>query len=249
MAYMIDKFKGKYKLKAPYDLVLNAFPRDLKGAFSDYDIFIDCMNNIQIYYYGKKKLEAIIPSVVRGHNIIKAIYSDFIEDISTSQYYEIISGTDKNNNPTTSIKIDFDALYRDSELNKWITDIVETDEEIFFKFKADQMELFEKYFKPKTSAADRSPFSSKNLPKCTYIIPEEDMNMYKEVASKLDKNDVLKLGHWTNDYIKSLANKKNKIETIKEDMKRKCLKSKEYIHSIGRWTDYLKFLDKKIGEL
>ena len=249
MSYMINKFKGKYRLKAPYDLSTNQFPRDLKNVYSDLDIYIDCQNNIQIFYFGHSKLEVIIPSLGRGHNIIKAIYSDFICDINTSKYAETNERVNKDGELITQIIINYDELYRDPELNKLIMDIGENDEEVYFKFKADLMEQFEKYFKPKTSAADRSPFSSRNLPKSNYEIPEDDLLIYKEISSKLPKEDVLKLGHLTTSYIKTLANRKNKIEDIKDDMKRKCMKSQQYIHSIGRWSDYLKYLEKEIGEL
>ena len=53
----------------------------------------------------------------------------------------------------------------------------------------------------------------------------------------------------TSDYIKSLANKKNKLEDIKNDMKKNCMKNNQYIHFIGRWTDYLKYLEKEIEKL
>ena len=62
---------------------------------------------------------------------------------------------------------------------------------------------------------------------------------------KVKKEDMLKLGRMTNEYISTLANKKKKIEDIKAEMKLKCLKNKEYIHSIGHWTNYLKFLEKR----
>ena len=39
---------------------------------------------------------------------------------------------------------------------------------------------------------------------------------------------------------------KNKMEDIKADMKKKCLKNKEYINSIGKWNEYLKYLEKEI---
>jgi cyclopropane fatty-acyl-phospholipid synthase-like methyltransferase len=71
----------------------------------------------------------------------------------------------------------------------------------------------------------------------------------KEVAAKLPKEDILKLGHMTNNYIKTLANKKNKLEAIKDDMKKHCMRNKEYIHFIGKWEDYLKYLEKEIEKL
>ena len=53
----------------------------------------------------------------------------------------------------------------------------------------------------------------------------------------------------TKDYIKSLANRRNKLEDIKADMKKKMLDNKSYIHSIGRWDDYLKYLESEISKL
>ena len=249
MAFLTDKFKGIYKIRTEYDSFTNQFPRDLNGNYSDYDLFIDCSNGIRVFYFGYRgTLEAYIPSIGRGRNIIKAIYSDFIKPIEDSEYMEVIE-REKDGEITTTNSFNYEALYKDEELNKFIHTVIETDEELTFKFKWNLMEQFEKYLKPKTSAANRSPFSSKNLPKCEYIIPEKDMNKYKEVTSKLPKEDALKLGHMTNDYIKTLATKKHKFEDIKSEMKQKCLRSKEYIHSIGHWISYLEFLDRKIGDL
>lgn len=248
MAFMMEKFKGKFRLRAPIDGFTNQFPRDLNDNYSDYDIYIDCANGIQISYFGKGWLEAYIPSLGRGRNIIKAIYSDFIKPIEDSDYLTIIE-REQDGETVQYNSFDYDALYQDNELNKLINTIVETDEELICRFKWDLMEKFEKYFKPKTSAASRSPFSNKNLPKGDYEIPEDDINQYKEVASKLAKEDILKLGHWTKDYIKTLANKKHKLEDIKSEMKQKMMDNKAYIHFVGRWDDYLKFLENKIGEL
>lgn len=250
MSFMMEKFKGIYRLRAPYDLSTNQFPRDLNGTFSDLDIYIDCSNGIQISYFGRGILESYIPSLGRGRNIIKAIYSDFIKPIEESGYLTISEKEDeKTGELKTTNSFDYDALYQDEELNKIINTIHESDEEILFRFHWEKMKDFGKYFKPKTSAASRSPFSSKNLPKSDYEIPEEDQLKYKEVAAKLPKEDILKIGHMTNDYIKSLANKKNKLDTIKDDMKQKCMRNNQYIHSIGKWDDYLEYLEKEIEKL
>lgn len=249
MAFMMDKFKGKYRLKTEVDQLSNDFPRDLKGAYSDYDIYIDCLNGIRIFYYGSRgMLDAYIPSLGRGRNIIKAIYSDFIKPIEESEYLTVLE-KEYNGETVQTNSFDYDALYQDAELNKLINTIVENDEEITFRFKWELMEQFEKYFKPKTSGASRSPFSSKNLPKCEYVIPEEDMEKYKEIASAVPKEHMLKLGRMTNEYISTLATKKNKLEDIKAEMKKERLHAKEYIHCKGHWYNYLKFLEKKIGEL
>lgn len=160
-----------------------------------------------MFHYGRDILQAYVPSLGRGHNILKAI---------------------QQTNPSI------------------IFDIEETDSEVLFKFKYANSNKIIPLLKPKTSGAGISPFSSKNLPKCTYIIPDEDLDMYKQIVAKIPRERILTLTHSTNDFIKLLATKKNPIENIKADMKKKCLKSKEYIHSISKWNEYINHLHKEI---
>lgn len=202
-------FKGKYRLKAPYDLKTHQFPREINGQLADNDIYIDCYNRIQISSYGQGILEAYIPSIGRGHNIVNAIKSELGENI--------------------------------------IFSIMESDFEVIFRFKAKDMDKLEKYLKPKTSGAKISPFSSKNLPKTNYTIPDEDLVKYKNIIEKLGKNRIIELTHICNEYLKSLVNKKNTWEDIKADMALKGLKGKDYIHSIGKWNDYIKYVEKRIN--
>lgn len=152
-------------------------------------------------------MQAYIPSIGRGNNIIKAIY-----------------------------EIDPSIIF----------DIEKTDAEILFKFKYVNSDKIIPLLKPKTSGAGISPFSSKNLPKNDYKIPNEDLNQYKELVSKIPQECILTLTHSTNSFIKSLATKKNSIENIKADMKLKGLKGKEYIHSIGKWTEYISYLKEVV---
>lgn len=128
-----------------------------------------------------------------------------------------------------------------------IWDIKRTDTEVIFKFKAQNMESLEKYLKPKTSGASISPFSSRNLPKNKdYKIPDEEFEAYKNIVTKIPKKRILSLTHMTNHYLKSLVTKKNTWENIKADMALKMLKPKEYIHSIGKWNEYIKYLEKEL---
>lgn len=242
MSYLIDKAKGKYKLLAPYDERTNQFNRKANGTFEDIDVYIDCANNIKIFYYGEKGImECYIPSLGRGRNIIKNIYSDFIKDIETSNYVTVKETAEKK--LTT---YDYEALYKDKELNKIITDISETDEEVIFKFHWDKMEKFEKYLKPRISAADRSPFSTKNLPKTSYTIPDEDLVRYKKIVQNLGRENVILVSHRTTAFIKSLVTKDNTWEDVKADMALKGLKGKDYIHSIGKWNEYVKYLEDEL---
>lgn len=102
--------------------------------------------------------------------------------------------------------------------------------------------------KPRTSGASISPFSSKNLPKSNYTIPESDLTEYKSVISDVPKNELLSICHTSNNFIKTLITKQNPIENIKADMKLKGLKGKEYIHSIGQWGNYINYLRKELSK-
>lgn len=206
---MITHYKGTYRIKAPIDTSINDFPRKLNNTYEDIDCYISCQYGNQIFSYGRGILQAYIPSIGRGHNIIKKIYEDYGQEI--------------------------------------IFDIEETDVEILFKFNAKYDEQIIPLLKPKTSGAGISPFSSKNLPRNkSYKIPDEELSVYKEITSKIPKERILEITHATNRFIKSLTTKKNPIANIKADMKLKGLKGKEYIHSIGKWNDYIKFLQKEI---
>lgn len=124
-----------------------------------------------------------------------------------------------------------------------VFNIVETDKEVLFRFNAKHMEQLEKYLKPRTSGASISPFSNKNLPKNkSYKMPDADLLPYKELIAILPKNQLILIGKCTTSFLKSIATKKNTWENIKSDMALKGLKGKEYIHSIGQWDKYIKYL-------
>lgn len=205
---MIDKFKGTYRIKVPYNQWTNDFTRKLNGNLEDIDCYIDCQYGSKVFHYGRDILQAYIPSLGRGHNIIKAIND-----------------------------IDFSLIF----------DIEETDSEILFKFKYANSDKIIPLLKPKTSGSNISPFSSKNLPKNKdFKIPDEELSLYKEIVAKISSERILALTHSTNSFIKSLATKNNPIENIKADMKLKGLKGKEYIYSIGKWNEYIKYLKENL---
>ena len=150
-----------------------------------------------------------IPSIGRGHNIIKTIQEELGNDI--------------------------------------IYNIEETSQEILFKFNYKHSDKIIPLLNPKTSGANISPFSSRNLPKNKdYRIPDEEFVSYKEMVSKIPRERMIDITHTTNNYLKSLTTKRNTWEDIKADMAKKCLKPKEYIHSIGKWNDYINYLRKEL---
>lgn len=208
--YLLSHYKGKYRIKCEYDKETNQYQRKIDGTYEDIDCYIDCYKNIRIFYYGKSILEAYIPSVVRGNNIIKQIQEELNKDT--------------------------------------IFNINETDTEVLFQFKACNMEKLEKYLNPKTSGANISPFSSKNLPKNKgYKISDEELRLYRNIVEKLGQNRIIELTHMTNKYLKFLVSKNNKWEDIKADMALKGLSGKNYIHSIGKWDEYISYLKKEMS--
>ena len=79
--YLLSHYKGIYRLKTEPDQSTNTFPRKLNGTLEDIDIYIDCQNNNRIFSYGHGILQAYIPSLIRGHNIIKSISEQFGNEI------------------------------------------------------------------------------------------------------------------------------------------------------------------------
>lgn len=79
MADYMMKYKNKYRLLAEIDESINDFPRDADGGISDsVGVYITCRNDNKIYSYGKDghremQLCAYIPSLKRGHNIVKKL--------------------------------------------------------------------------------------------------------------------------------------------------------------------------------
>ena len=210
--YLVSHYKGVYRLRTPIDENTKMFPREYNGQFAENDVYIDCQKGVKLFHYGNRTLEAYIPSLGRGRNILKAIEETFHEEI--------------------------------------IFDIEETDKEVLFKFNAKYTEQLEPYLKPRTSGANISPFSSKNLPKNkTYKIPNEDLVAYKNLIANLPQNQLILVGKYTTSFLQSLTTKKNTWDMIKADMALKGLKGKEYIHSIGQWDKYIKYLERNLNEL
>ena len=207
--YLITHYKGVYRLRTPIDEKLKTFPREYTGQFAENDVYIDCQKG-RIFHYGKSILQYYTDSLGRGRNIIKAIESDFQEDI--------------------------------------IHNIEEGDSEVLFRFHSKYMEQLEPYLKPRTNGASISPFSSRNLPKNkSYKIPDEDLVMYKSIVENIPQNQMICIVHTTKLFLQSLATKKNPMDKIKADMALKGLKNKEYVHSIGKWNEYIKYLQKELS--
>ena len=72
--------------------------------------------------------------------------------------------------------------------------------------------------------------------------------MYRNIIKNIPQKEVLGISHMTNYFMRGISTKKNTYEDIKNDMIAKGLKGKEYIHSIGKWNEYIEFLRDKLKE-
>ena len=240
MGYLTTKYKGKYRLKCEVDKVTNDFPKTLKDTYEDADVYIDCSFGNKIYYYGRGILEAYLPSLQRGRNIVKKLYA---ENVNANNV--LISKSEKG---SVYKIIDYSQFDSDIKNSKFILDIIETDSELMFKFYEKNSDKIIPLLKPKTAGADISPFSPKNLPKLEYVIPTEELREYEDIIVPLKEDGkLLTLSKLTQNYIKSLGKKRlYRGVDMKSYMRKKMLKGKEFIHSEGLWDDYLKYLRKEI---
>lgn len=226
------RYKGIYRLKAHVDQSTNDYPRNLNGMIDSDDIYIKCAFNSQIYSYGRGILVAYIPSVGRGHNILKALGERLCNfDIKT-------------------IKIDYKLLYDALLSEGTIKHIMENDEEIEFRFHAKNIELIAEYLKPQTSGASISPFSTKNLPKSNYTIPIADLTVYKEITGDIPKEDMMVIAHVSRRFINDriAKSKQYRSKDIKAEMRKSMLSGKEFIHYTGFWNEYLEYLKKELSK-
>lgn len=67
------KYIGTYKILAELDWNTCDYPKDKNGNIDNSydDFYIECYNGNRIWSYGHGLLTAYIPSLKRGHNIIK----------------------------------------------------------------------------------------------------------------------------------------------------------------------------------
>lgn len=187
-----------------------------------------------IVHYGHNVLEAIVFSTIRGKNIIR-------------NFYQAKTGNKIDEFIENDI-LDFDRLESKMLELKIIKDLYIADGEVYFKFYDKDMNIVAELMGAKTSGANIRPFSNKNLPKKKYQIPTDIMQEYREITSVIDKGDLLIIHRITNRFLTDILSKKAKVKDINADMKLKMLKGKEYIHYMGYFEEYLKYLQKNIDK-
>ena len=127
-----------------------------------------------------------------------------------------------------------------------IGEVRTTDCEVTFTFKAKDIGIVAKYVQPKTAGSNISPFSIKNLPKTPYKIPEDDLKKYKNLIKDIPLSGTCKIGKLLREFEKQSMSEGETEEHLKATKRKLGLKGKEYIHSLGRWDDFIEFLSKNL---
>lgn len=245
MSNYIMKYKGRYRLKSPVDENTRDFPKKLNGTNEDVDVYIDCYKG-KIFHYGRNTLQVYVPKLGAGRNILKAIGEELGVNIEDYTFIK-----EKKDGTLYDVKLyDYDNYYKALEKTNVIFNIEETDSEILWKFKDKDIELMAKYMKPKNPYKTTSPFNKKYLPKVKYDIPDSDFKEYKNITDKLGKGNTLIISHLTKKFISEIPKNFNQFKgkDIKPLQKKSCLKSKEFIHSINLWEEYIRYLKFNIKQ-
>ena len=100
--------------------------------------------------------------------------------------------------------------------------------------------------KPSTIACNRSPFSSKNLVKSDYKIPDEDLKDYKDITANLPKDNLISLVHISQGFMNEIVKNKKQLEEYNIEKKQLGMKPKEYFHYKGYWEEYLVYLKEEL---
>lgn len=133
-------------------------------------------------------------------------------------------------------------------------DYNESDIEVWFKFKAKDIEPIATLLKAKTFGANISPFSVKNLPKANVEIPSEEIERYKAITAEVEKGDLLIIHKITISFLTTVLTRKYKAKdksfSYQADMRKLMMgrMAKEYIWTKGMWEEYLVYLKKKIKD-
>lgn len=253
MNYYLNKYVGTYRVKAEIDKRTNDFCRDEKGNLeNNMDIWIKCTNGIKIFHYGGSTLQVYIPSINKGRNILRNIYRDFINKDNTDISVSTIIRDGKLINKEIISIIDKELYIKDLSNKNIIFDIEETDEEVIFKVMDKNLEKIIDKLKPQTSGASISPFSPKNLPQGRgdnkYKYTPTQIEAYEKITDVIPKENKLIIGRLNNEFLNQILTKKLRlgISEIKADMKKECLKLRDYIYAKGFEKEYLEYLEKNI---
>lgn len=215
--YLVNKYKGKYRVKAHYDQQTKDFIRDDEGNLDpDFgDFYLSGRSGIEVKHGVGAELACYIPKLQLGNNILKAYYDSVIGNRGDKSVDKIVSEL-KNGG--------------------YVNDVDVLSTEIFFTFDADHLDTLAPIIKLKTSGASISPFSTRNLPKAPYTIPKADMDKYKKAKDGLSGLEIARLNE------QFIA--ENFGSDFKTNLRKEMLKPVQYFHKAGAWDRYCEFIER-----
>lgn len=219
MSSYLMRYKGTYRLLPEVDRQTNDFVRENDGSICDSDMYIACRNDIRVYAYGHEP-----------DNKITYWLTAYIPSIKKGKM----------------------VLRELANRNIEVRHVMETDSEIMFNFKAKDLGKFMEKVHPITLGKDINPHSTKNLPKSNYQIPKESIEDYRAAIDHIPKDGLILIKRITDKFlskqVQRFLNKKGDRVTVSEDMRKRGMSRmrKEYIHAIGLWDEYIKYLKKEI---
>ena len=213
--YLTQHYKGKYRVKAHYDQSTNDFIRNSEGELDESfgDFYLSGKSGIEIHHGIGGELACYVPKLQTGNNILKSYYDKMI-----------------GNHGKKSVATCVNELIEQGYIND--CDILSV--EIYFTFNAKYLDDLAPIVKLKTSGANISPFSVRNLPKAPYSIPKKDMDKYKKVKGDLNG---LQISRIQDAFIREKCDK-----DFKTKMKKEMLKATQYIHKLGLWDEWCEYV-------
>lgn len=219
--YLLNNYKGKYRVLAELCTDTNDFPRDSEGNIDDgCALYIPCKYNGKIYAYGRDgkymQLCAYIPSRTRGRNIKKQMDKDNVP-------YHHYDETDEEVSflfPSTEIDIVaklVGAKVSGANISPFSSRNLNKNKDV--KIPEEDMEKYRNIIKT---------IDKNNMYKIRIIIN----NFLNNVLQKKERN-------------------KDKSFNWKADSKRMKLSRqlKEYIYMKGYWNNFISYFQRNIKEL
>lgn len=243
MAYYLSKYKGIYRLRTEYDQETNDFYRDKNGSLIDTEVYIDCRRG-RIYHYGGSTLIAYVEPCDDSYRTgeYRDVYCGSLMT-RTENHKEYINKECTIEKPIKKVEIlktygtAFSSIIKKHKDKIENGSIITTDIGGCFKFNAKHIDIFTKEMKAYTNGSKTSPFSTKNLPKAKYNIPEKDLERMKVVTKPLvDDNKI---------YLITKAYKDFAIDNgldLKSLSKEHLLKPKELYHKLGYFDELIEYI-------
>ncbi len=213
--YLIDRYKGKYRVYASLDMTSGDFPRDERGNIDESyaDFYLETLDGDRITHSCGDLLGMIVFSSKRGRKLIERFYGKTLGAKA--------SGPERKAEELVEA-----GLFGDCEF---------LDGEVCFSFRAKDLPVIARIVTIKTKGKGISPCSAKCLPASDYRIPEKDMARYKEAIAGMKGLDVARYGK---EFGKSL------VKDFPGVLDRNRMKANQYFHKSGNWNKWIKFLEE-----